>query len=272
MKSSYIHAGKRAEVKRLESQSRLFQKQLRSAFKLLGITKNISVLEVGCGSGAVSREIAQKVTPATVVAVDIDPAFLKEARLAAAKKGIRNISFAQRDAYQLKFPVNSFDITFCRLLLMHLADPLKAVLEMERVTKRGGRVGLWEIDDGASLTYPELRKGDKIARRIKLWLKKNYSVDMEIGRRLNSLLFQAGLKRVAVHPFTICMNQTDSQIRRLSDEFQFARPIALYKERLLKDEIVTEAELKAADQEGKAFAESPNAFALFSSFLAIGEK
>jgi ubiquinone/menaquinone biosynthesis C-methylase UbiE len=272
LKSSYIHAGKREEVKRLESQSKLFKKQLSSTFRLLGIVKNVSVLEVGCGSGAVAREIARKVNPSAAVAVDIDPLFLKEARLVAEKKGIRNLSFKRSDAYHLKLPSNSFDVTFCRLLLMHLDNPLIAVREMRRVTKPGGKVGAWEIDDGVSLTYPELPKGDEVSRKIKSWLKENYSVDTEIGRKLNSILMEAGLKEITLHPFCICMNQTEYQIRKLSYEFRFARPIALYKTRLLKDGVVTERELEAADKEGKAFAESPKAFALFSSFLAVGEK
>ena len=108
----YIHAGKIEEAKRLEAQAEALQGKTERELQMIGIKPGMTVLDAGCGTGAVSRMIAQKVSPGIVHGIDIDPVFISEAQKLAASKGIDNIKFDLGDVNKLKFKDNTFDLIY----------------------------------------------------------------------------------------------------------------------------------------------------------------
>jgi SAM-dependent methyltransferase len=120
---------------------------------LLGAGPGGTVLDVGCGTGVDVLALARRVGPGgRVVGVDNSQALVDAAVEHAAGTGLP-VEFRCGDAHELPFPDGAFDAVRCERVMMHLADPERAVRELLRVTSPGGRVlvadpdhGMWALD------------------------------------------------------------------------------------------------------------------------------
>jgi ubiquinone/menaquinone biosynthesis C-methylase UbiE len=104
------------------------------------------VLDVGCGTGIVAREVASCMgTTAEVSAVDLSANMLAIARAAAAREGLR-IEWREGNAEQLPFDDGAFDVVLCQFALMFVADRAAALSQMRRVVSESGRVliSVWQ--------------------------------------------------------------------------------------------------------------------------------
>jgi ubiquinone/menaquinone biosynthesis C-methylase UbiE len=95
-------------------------------------------LDVACGPGSVVAAFARRVRHA--VGLDATEKMLDQARKLVASAGLANTNFQQGDVYALPFADSSFDIVSCRFAVHHLEDPPRAIAEMVRVCKPGGRI------------------------------------------------------------------------------------------------------------------------------------
>ncbi len=110
---------------------------------LLYLKKGERVLDVATGPGVAALIAADKVGSAgEVVATDISEKMVETARAAAGGRGITNMRFERADAEELDYPDASFDAVICALGLMFPADPQRAIEEMFRVLKPGGRAAV----------------------------------------------------------------------------------------------------------------------------------
>lgn len=98
------------------------------------------VLDVSTGAGHTALIFAPRV--ARVIAADLTPEMLDVARKLAGERGITNMEFRPADAQQLPFADNTFDLVTNRIALHHYPDARKAIMEMARVCKKGGRLAL----------------------------------------------------------------------------------------------------------------------------------
>jgi ubiquinone/menaquinone biosynthesis C-methylase UbiE len=109
-------------------QQAVWTRNLRNyLFDKAGLDRADRVLEVGCGTGAVLREL---ITPAPLHGLDLEPASLTQCRIHAP-----TASLTLGDAHILPYADKSFDIVYCHFLLLWVSDPLQAVREMARVGK-----------------------------------------------------------------------------------------------------------------------------------------
>ncbi len=99
-----------------------------------------AALDVATGGGHTAVAFASRVR--RVVASDLTPEMLREARTLAGQKGKMNIDFAAADAEVLPFRTGAFDRVTCRIAPHHFPDVQAAIAEMVRVTKPGGLVGI----------------------------------------------------------------------------------------------------------------------------------
>jgi SAM-dependent methyltransferase len=99
-------------------------------------TGRARVLDLGCGAGATALAFAERA--ASVVAYDLTPEMLEQARRQAAERGLANVRFEQGDAAALPFADASFEVVTSRLAAHHFADPAAVVREAARVLAPGG--------------------------------------------------------------------------------------------------------------------------------------
>jgi len=98
------------------------------------------VLDVGTGAGHTALALAEGARE--VVACDLSEAMLEQARRAARERGLGNVRCRHGDAEELPFRDASFDVVSCRMCAHHFARPERAVAEMARVLRPGGRLVL----------------------------------------------------------------------------------------------------------------------------------
>jgi ubiquinone/menaquinone biosynthesis C-methylase UbiE len=112
------------------------------------------VLDVACGVGYPALAAALAVRPGgTVMATDLSPAMVALAAKRASERGLDNVEFAEMDAEHLKLGDASFDSATNAYGLMFCPDPSRALDEMHRVLKPGGRVALVTWDEPAKSPY-----------------------------------------------------------------------------------------------------------------------
>lgn len=107
-----------------------------------------NVLDIGCGSGYPAVAAAAGVSPGgTVTAIDISPAMVGVASRRAAEAGLDNVTFQEMDADALGFADETFDVVTCVCTLMFSPEPERAISEIRRVLRPGGRFGIVVWDE-----------------------------------------------------------------------------------------------------------------------------
>lgn len=167
---------------------------------LLDISPGQRVLDVGCGSGAVTREIARLVGDrGLAVGLDPSPELLAIARGLANEAGLGDrVGFREGNALQLPFRDGSFDAVVCATVLSHVPGGEAAIPELARVLRAGGRLGVFDFDADMTLfTHPDRA----LTRRIVAAASDATAVDGWLVRRLPLLFGRAGLADVRVRGF-----------------------------------------------------------------------
>jgi SAM-dependent methyltransferase len=172
------------------------------------------VLDLGCGQGNTTRCLADVLEPSECIGVEFDATLVEYAQTRPGNPpGVR---FQQGDATQLPFPDASFDVVFCRYLLIHIPDPPRVVREMMRVVRPGGFVVAYEGDFTAvGTSHPPCAALETIHR---VW--RGLFQNPDAGRRLVHYLRDAGAADIRAGAWTELEYDTTilRRIYRLSAE------------------------------------------------------
>jgi SAM-dependent methyltransferase len=155
---------------------------------------HLRLLDVGAGSGTISVSFAKLIPDGHVTGVDVNSNILPRARAVAEKAGVNNIEFQHGSVYKLPFADETFDITFCHQVLIHIGTPWDALREMLRVTKRGGIVAAREGDYETECVWPELPELLKF-HKLMAGLMGAGGGSPNAGRQLVSWALKAGVER-----------------------------------------------------------------------------
>lgn len=155
---------------------------------------HLKLLDVGAGSGTISVSFAKLIPDGHVTGVDLNPNILPRARAVAEMAGVKNIEFQQGNVYKLPFADETFDVTFCHQVLIHIGTPWDALREMLRVTKRGGIVAAREGDYETECVWPELPELRKF-HKLMAGLMSAGGGTPTAGRQLLSWALKVGVER-----------------------------------------------------------------------------
>src|ERR1700744_1275284 len=120
-----------------------------AGYLLPHLRPGLSVLDVGCGPGTITVDLAARVAPGRVTAVEMTDEALDLARAEAEGRNQSNIDFATSDVHALDFPDNTFDVAHAHQVLQHVADPVQALRELRRVGVPTGVVAVRDAPHAA---------------------------------------------------------------------------------------------------------------------------
>ena len=146
------------------------------------------ILDAGCGSGSMAREIAKAAPGSIVVGIDLRDKYVDYARRRAEAEGLRNLTFETGDVRELPFADGAFDIIWTKYLLQWVADPMRAMHEFARVLKPGGLLVSVNFDGFAVTNEPPDPAIQPIAEFV-----FNGLVDPFIGRKMAGMSRDCGL-------------------------------------------------------------------------------
>ncbi|MBK7950512.1 MAG: methyltransferase domain-containing protein [Deltaproteobacteria bacterium] len=116
-----------------------------AAYLLDRLAPGLALLDVGCGPGTLTVDLARRVAPGRVVGIDRAGEVLGDARRHAESAGVA-VELVEGDVYELPLPDAAFDVVHAHQVLQHLADPVAALREMRRVARPGGLVAVRDSD------------------------------------------------------------------------------------------------------------------------------
>ncbi|HEU5473184.1 MAG TPA: methyltransferase domain-containing protein [Actinophytocola sp.] len=174
------------------------------------LTAGQSLLDVGCGPGTITADLAALVAPGRVVAVDQAADVLDDARAVAAERGLTNVEFRTGDVAALDFPDGTFDVVHAHQVLQHVADPVGALREMRRVCRPGGVIAARDVDYAAMTWYPENPGLDRWLAIYRRTARHNGG-EPDAGRRLLSWARAAGCTGITCTASTWCFATPDER-------------------------------------------------------------
>jgi ubiquinone/menaquinone biosynthesis C-methylase UbiE len=166
-----------------------------AAYLLPELTPGLDLLDLGCGPGTITLDLATRVAPGKVVGIDAAADVIEQAEARRRETDAENVEFATGDAYDLDLPDASFDVVHAHQLLQHLTAPVAALHEMHRALRPGGLLAVRDSDYGAFVWAPADRLLDR-------WLELYHQItarndaDADAGRHLLGWVQAAGFADV----------------------------------------------------------------------------
>lgn len=174
--------------------------RLRDAYlEKLPLASAMNVLDLGCGTGVVTRAVARRAGfTGRSAGIDQSPAFIETARRLAVEEGLGDrVEFHVGDAHSLGYPDRSFDVVIAHTLISHVTDPITVLKEAARVIRTTGIIAIFD-GDYASLTFacsdPELGKAMDEALRITVF------TNPRVMSHLSRILGEVGLELAGTLP------------------------------------------------------------------------
>ena len=166
-----------------------------AAYLLPRLAAGQRLLDVGCGPGTITVELASIVAPGEVVGIDASAEVIDEARSSASSTGASNVRFDVGDVYSLAFDDDAFDVVHAHQVLQHLTDPVAALRELRRVLRAGGTLAVRDSDYGAFTWAPASSSLDRWLALYHEVTRRN-GADADAGRSLPAWVRTAGFEGI----------------------------------------------------------------------------
>ncbi len=168
-----------------------------------------SILDVGCGPGTITADLADRVAPGSVLGIDRGTDVVDLA--AAAHVDRAGVRFAVGDVYALDADDATFDVVHAHQVLQHLSDPVAALIEMRRVCRPDGVVAVRDADYGAFTWAPLDPTLDRWLDAYRAVARSN-DAEPDAGRHLKGGALAAGFSSVEASASVWCFtDEADRQ-------------------------------------------------------------
>ncbi|MPY94997.1 MAG: methyltransferase domain-containing protein [Acidimicrobiia bacterium] len=232
-----------------------------AAFLLGHLQPGMRLLDIGCGPGSITVDLAAVVAPGQVNGIDREPEVLDQARAFAAARGLANTTFDPADVYALPFEADTFDVVYAHQVFQHLARPLAGLAEAKRVLRPGGLLAVRDSDYGTMVHAPAEPGLDR-------WLELYHQVtrangaDADAGRHLKGWVEQAGFDDVVASASAWCYS--DDEARRTWSELWAVRITeSAFADQAVAARLADADELAALAAAWRSWATRPGGFFAF---------
>jgi SAM-dependent methyltransferase len=168
-----------------------------AAYLMPHLRPGLTVLDVGCGPGTITADLAQLVAPGRVIGLDASPDVIAQAESHAAERGVHNAEFEVGDLFDLHYDDATFDVVHAHQVLQHLADPVAALVGLRRILLPGGVLAARDSDYSAFTWAPADPLLDRW-RELYLAVTARNGHDARIGPSLLGLAHSAGFADITV--------------------------------------------------------------------------
>ena len=182
-------------VRNLAAQIEAIWPQEEPIFRRNPVPSHGRILDVGCGTGELPRLLLKLFPDASYLGVDLEQAHLERARSRNAHLGDR-ARFQREDALHLSLPEGQFDLVVSRHVIQALPDARRALQEMARVLKPGGRLHLIAEDYGMLWCHPTDLDSDAFWQQIPNRYGAAIGCDLHVGRKTFTHLTDLGLRDI----------------------------------------------------------------------------
>jgi len=167
-----------------------------SAYLLPHLRVGQSLLDVGCGPGTITADLARLVAPGEVVGLDAAADVVARAGTHGSEAGLDNLRFEVGDLFALGYPDESFDVVHLHQVLQHLGDPVAALVEMRRVLRDGGWLAVRDGDYGEFTWSPP---SEGLTRWMELYhqITRRNNAEADAGRYLAEWVEAADFDSIA---------------------------------------------------------------------------
>ena len=198
-----------------------------AAYLLPHLRSGMSLLDVGCGPGTITADLAEAVAPGRVLAIDTGAAVIDQARRATSDAGVE---VRVGDIYALDEPDGAFDVIHAHQTLQHVPDPVAALREMKRLAASGGLVAARDADYAGMTWFPRVPALDDWMNLYQRVARSNRG-EPDAGRRLLAWAHAAGFVEVEASASVWCY--ASPQDRRWWG--------GMWADRILQSDIATQA-------------------------------
>lgn len=168
------------------------------------------VLDVGCGPGTITWDLAARVAPGAVVGIDVAEDVLVTARANGAARPDLRAEFRVGDVYALDLEDGSVDVVHAHQVLQHLSDPVAALREMRRVCRPGGVVAVRDADY-AAMTWSPASSGLERWLAVYREVHRGNGGEPDAGRHLLGWAHAAGFADVTPSASAWCFATADDR-------------------------------------------------------------
>jgi SAM-dependent methyltransferase len=244
--STYVIRGGLAGRERLRILARVMWPTTKALFDRIGVADTARCLDVGCGGGDVTLELARLAPNGQVMGIDLDEIELELARSELAATGISNVTYRREDVLEMPRDAARYDLIYVRFVLTHLNDPAEGLAALRERLAPEGVIVIEDIDYSGHFCYPD---SAAFTRYLELYTQVAASrgCDPNIGPRLPALMRAAALTNIGVNVV---------QPAGISGEVKVMAPITLeaIADSVLKAGLATPEELNKTVDDLYAFA------------------
>ena len=187
-----------------------------AAYLLDRLRPGMDLLDVGCGPGTITLDLARLVAPGRVIGIDRSPDVVAQAEalrqeaVAAGDEAAGRVTFTTGDVYALDHPPGSFDAVHAHQVLQHLTDPVAALRSMGAVLRPGGTLAARDGDYAVFCWYPADPHLDRWLDVYRAVCRRN-GAEPDAGRHLLSWARQAGFDDVVFSSSTWTFADPDTR-------------------------------------------------------------